>query len=145
MASQGGLSMANKNDIRWLFTAYLDDIARHAKIDYIRRQRHKDYEISTGNMPEAPVSLDEQIRQSILSSDKLLIEDPALEDAFLALSKTRQSILSYTFVQNLTPQEISAILNCQVEYVYKQKHLALQQLRKLLDKGGGPDEPGRRI
>lgn len=40
------------------------------------------------------------------------------------------------FVQELTPLEISKRMHCSVKYVYDQKYLALQKLRRLL--GGEP-------
>lgn len=48
----------------------------------------------------------------------------------------RQKVLEMLFVQELTPLEISKRMHCSVKYVYDQKYLALQKLRRLL--GGEP-------
>ena len=39
------------------FTAFMTSVVRSAKIDYIRRQRHWNREISMDVLPEAPVYL----------------------------------------------------------------------------------------
>lgn len=63
-------------------------------------------------------------------------EEEHLANAFAALPLLRQKVLEMLFVQELTPLEISKRMHCSVKYVYDQKYLALQKLRRLL--GGEP-------
>ena len=64
------------------------------------------------------------------------VEDTSKNLGFAALPLLRQKVLEMLFVQELTPLEISKRMHCSVKYVYDQKYLALQKLRRLL--GGEP-------
>lgn len=47
----------------------------------------------------------------------------------------KKEVLTMLFLLDMTPQEIAGELSCTVQYVYKQRSLALKKLREAL-KGG---------
>ena len=51
----------------------------------------------------------------------------------------RRQVLSMLFVEQLTAIEIAERLNCPVNYVYKEKHRALQKIRVTME-GDGHDK-----
>ncbi len=115
------------------FTAFMTSVVRSAKIDYIRRQRHWNREISMDVLPEAPVDLQ---WFEALSETGFDFEEERLSRAFSELPVLRQRILEMVFVKRLSAQEIAQRLNCSVKYIYNQKHAALKKLRDILLKGG---------
>jgi len=115
------------------FTAFMTSVVRSAKIDYIRRQRHWNREISMDVLPEAPVDL--QWFEALFETG-FDFEEERLSRAFSELPVLRQRILEMAFVKRLSAQEIAQRLNCSVKYIYNQKHAALKKLRDILLKGG---------
>lgn len=115
------------------FTAFMASVVRSAKIDYIRRQRHWNREISMDELPEAPVDLQ---WFEPLSETGFDFEEERLSRAFSELPVLRQRILEMAFVERLSAQKIAQRLNCSVKYIYNQKHAALKKLRDVLLKGG---------
>lgn len=115
------------------FTAFMTSVVRSAKIDYIRRQRHWNREISMDVLPEAPVDL--QWFEALFETG-FDFEEERLSRAFSELPVLRQQILEMAFVKRLSAQEIAQRLNCSVKYIYNQKHAALKKLRDILLKGG---------
>lgn len=65
-------------------------------------------------------------------------EEEKLANAFLSLPLMRQRVLEMLFIEELSAIEIAQKMNCSVKYVYDQKYLALQKLRKSL--GGETDD-----
>ena len=122
----------NPDEIRWQFTRYLTLVAKHAKIDYIRKYcKHKTKENLVAEMPVLPAHNEIQRMSSRINS-VWEIQEEQLSTAMKELPLLRQQILKYAFVDQLPADEIAAILNCSVDYVYKQKHLALKKLRDVL-------------
>ena len=79
---------------------------------------------------------EEQYSQTNSEQKSFEFEEEHLANAFASLPLFRQTVLEMLFVQELTPLEISKRMHCSVKYVYDQKYLALQKLRRLL--GGEP-------
>ena len=121
-------------DLLWRFTAYMELMVRHAKIDYLRRQTHKQREIPTEQSNLDIVA--EYDDPSPVSTDEFEFEEDKLAAAFSRLTLLRRQILTLTFVEGLSAQEVSDKLNCSIDYVYQQKHRALKALRDQLMDGG---------
>ena len=117
------------DELRARFTVYIKQVIIHAKLDYIRKKNRTSQEISLEDLDFEPaVDFEEQY--------SFEFEEEHLANAFAALPLLRQKVLEMLFVQELTPLEISKRMHCSVKYVYDQKYLALQKLRRLL--GGEP-------
>lgn len=99
--------------------------------------KHTSQEISLEDLDFEPaVDFEEQYSQTNSEQKSFEFEEEHLANAFAALPLLRQKVLEMLFVQELTPLEISKRMHCSVKYVYDQKYLALQKLRRLL--GGEP-------
>jgi RNA polymerase sigma-70 factor (ECF subfamily) len=107
------------------FTAWMDIVVKNARIDYLRRQRYKNHEVSIWPPPDAePVYI-----ENFSTDDEFEFTEDRLSEAFARLNETRRKILTMIFVDGLAAQEAADILDCSVDYVYKQKHRALKMLR----------------
>ena len=122
-------------DLLWRFTAYMELLVSHAKIDYLRRQGYKRKEVllELSDMYEVAGYEDPQPH----SRDEFDFEEERLAAAFSKLNLLRRQILTLTFVEGLSAQEVADKLNCSVDYVYLQKHRAIKTLRNQLMEGGG--------
>lgn len=121
-------------DLLWRFTAYIEKVIIHARIDYLRRSdRHKREIPLDCLMQEQEPSND---GFSPPSSNEFAFEEDRLENAFTSLNLLRQRILTLIFVEGFSAQETADRLNCSVDYVYLQKHRALKALRdQLMEEG----------
>ena len=133
MKIQGFIFDDSERELIAQFTAFMTSAVRSAKIDYIRRQRHWNWEISVDELPEVPADLP---WFDALSESSFDFEEEHLSKAFSELPILRQQILEMAFVERLTAQEIAQRLNCSVKYIYNQKHAALKKLRDVLLRGG---------
>lgn len=125
------------DELRARFTVYIKQVIIHAKLDYIRKKNRTSQEISLEDLDFEPaVDFEEQYSQTNSEQKSFEFEEEHLANAFAALPLLRQKVLEMLFVQELTPLEISKRMHCSVKYVYDQKYLALQKLRRLLG-----DEP----
>ena len=73
--------------------------------------------------------------QNVGTEGSFDFEEESLGAAFSRLSAVKREIITMLFLLDMTPHEIADKLGCTVQYVYKQKSLALKRLRDLL-KGG---------
>ena len=121
-------------DLLWRFTAYMELLVSHAKVDYLRRQRYNQREILLEQSDMDTVAGYEDPLP--ISTDEFEFEEDKLAEAFYRLTLLRRQILTLTFVEGLSAQEVADKLNCSVDYVYKQKHRALKALRDQLMDGG---------
>jgi len=122
-------------DLLWRFTAWMEWVVPHAKIDYLRKQKHRQKEVplEQSDMDEAAEYED----PLPFSSDEFQFEEERLAKAFSGLNLLRKQILTLTFVEDLPAQEVADRLGCSIDYVYLQKHRALKALRDQLMEGGG--------
>lgn len=109
-----------------------------ARLNYLKAQRRR---IDTIPLEDASIEKlcsqegEEQWIQKMRRADSLDFEEEALAAAFSQLSALKKEVLTMLFLLDMTPQEIADELFCTVQYVYKQRSLALKKLREAL-KGG---------
>ena len=122
-------------DLLWRFTAYMELLVSHARIDYLRRQRYKDREIPMGQLAaDTSASYEDPLPSS---PDEFEFNEERLANAFSKLNSLRRQLLALIFVEGLSAQEVADKLNCSVDYVYLQKHRTLKALRdQLMEEGG---------
>lgn len=129
----------NRDELRARFTVYISQVIIHAKLDYIRKEKRKTQEIYLEDLEIEPsVEFEEQYIRACSDRQSFEFEEEKLANAFSSLPLMRQRVLEMLFVEELTAIEISQKMNCSVKYVYDQKYLALQKLRKSL--GGETDD-----
>ena len=122
-------------DLLRRFTAYIEIVVRHAKIDYLRRQRHRKKEVPTGL---APLNEADGYEDPLPTNpDEFEITDERLSSAISRLNPLRRQILTLIFLEGLSAQETADKLGCSINYVYLLKHRALKTLRdQLMEEGG---------
>ena len=129
----------DRDELRARFTVYISQVIIHAKLDYIRKVKQRAQEIYLEDLKVEPsVDFEEQYERKYSNTQSFLFEEKKLANAFLTLPLMRQRILELLFIEELTAIEIAQKMNCSVKYVYDQKYLALQKLRKSL--GGEKDD-----
>ena len=118
-----------------IFTAWMERVVEHAKIDYKRRKAARDRKIKpTLQWEPKEESYIQDFR--LTPPDEFDFEEERLADCFASLPLLKRRILKLMFIEQMTPAEIAKELNCSVNYVYLQKHRALQKLKELLTEGG---------
>ena len=120
----------NKNEVVYMFTAWLEKLLHYAKLDYIRKEREKFYIISLDVLPEQYLSCEPSVK-----SGRMYFENEMLEDAFLSLTELRRKVIYMYFIEGLTSVEIAKLLNIKSENVRKIKERALSKLRNILLSG----------
>ena len=123
------------------FTAYMAQTVTTAKIDYIRRQRHRKWETPVDKLPlkDEPPSPTTERWQSGISDNEFSFAEERISNALSSLPALRRRILELAFIERLPAQEIADALGCSVKFVYDQKHAALKKLRDILMRGGELD------
>jgi len=126
------------DDLRNIFSAYMQKVVVHAKIDYIRKKKaqHPAQEIG---LTEVAEPFYEQDFRSASSSD-FDFEEQRLADSFVSLPLMRRQILTLLFVQRLTAMEVAEELGCSLDFVYSNKRRALQKLKEQLQEEGEHDD-----
>lgn len=129
------------DELRARFTVYIERVILHARLDYIRKKRKNPQEISLEELDFEPeTTFERQYAIQRKPMDGFSFEEEKLAHAFSSLPLMRQKVLEMLFVENLSPIEISRRLHCSVKYVYDQRYLALQKLRRILKEGGSNDK-----
>jgi len=126
------------DDLRNQFTAFMQKVVYHAKVDYIRRKKAK-RPFAQVVSAEAPELTYEQDFHSASDAD-FDFEEQRLADSFASLPLIRKQILKLLFVEGLTAMEVAKELGCSLDYVYSNKRRALQKLRDQLQEGDDYDE-----
>jgi len=126
------------DDLRNRFTAYMQKVVYHAKVDYMRRKKAQ-YPRAEIDAAEAP-SLSYEQDYRLASDAEFDFEEQRLADSFASLPLIRKQILKLLFVEGLTAMEVAEELGCSLDYVYTNKRRALQKLRDQLEEGGENDE-----
>jgi len=127
--------------IRGRFTAYMEKVVYHAKIDYVRKHTKQIQTVSLEEVSPMMSMYEYDWQLGLAIPNEFNFAEQKLSNAFSDLPILRQQILKLIFIQGLSAQEVALKMNCSVEYVYKQKHLALKRLRdKLISGRGACDE-----
>jgi RNA polymerase sigma factor (sigma-70 family) len=127
----------DNDDLRNIFSAWMEKVISHAKIDYLRRRestRKREPTQYLSDYPEPGYEPDFRI----VPADEFDFEEERLAESFAKLPLMRRRILTLLFVEGFSAEEIADKLNCSRDYVYKSKLRALKTLRYLLE-GGGDD------
>lgn len=128
-----------RDELRARFTVYISQVIIHAKLDYIRQLKRRAQEIYLEDLEMEPsVDFEEQYVQAYSNRQSFEFEEEKLSNTFSSLPLMRQRVLEMLFIEELSAIEIAQKMNCSVKYVYDQKYLALQKLRKSL--GGETDD-----
>jgi len=128
----------NNDDLRNQFTAYMQKVVYHAKVDYIRRRKTQRPGSDVDSAKASELSYEQDFR--LASNADFDFEEQRLADNFASLPLIRRQILKLLFVQGLTAMEVAEELGCSLDYVYSNKRRALQKLRDQLQKGDEHDE-----
>lgn len=121
----------DRDELRARFTVYISQVIIHAKLDYIRKVKQRAQEIYLEDLEIEPyVDFEEQYVKAYSNTQSFEFEEEKLANAFLSLPLMRQRVLEMLFIEELSAIEIAQKMNCSVKYVYDQKYLALQKLRK---------------
>jgi len=126
------------DDLRNVFTAYIQKVIRNAKVDYIRRKAAQiKMEAKLGSLERRELSYEQDF--NLGPQDGFSFGNGYLADDFASLSPTQQQILTLLIVQGYSPTEVAKMLNRPVSYVYDQKRYALHKLREQME-GGEEDD-----
>lgn len=127
-----------RDELRARFTKWMEVTIYRARLNYIKAQsRH----LTTMSLEDAQKDqlycreAETPWMQNVGAEDSFDFEEESLAAAFSRLSAVKREIITMLFLLNMTPHEIADKLGCTVQYVYKQKSLALKRLRDLM-KGG---------
>ena len=126
------------DDLRNQFTAYMQKVVYHAKVDYIRRRKAQFPNNEVISAEESEPSYEQDFRT--ISEADFDFEEQRLADSFASLPLMRRQILKLLFVQGLTAMEVAEELGCSLDYVYSSKRRALRKLRDQLQEGGEFDD-----
>ena len=126
------------DDLRNQFTAYMQKVVYHAKVDYIRRKKVHHSNAGADAATASELSYEQDFR--LASDADFDFEEQRLADSFASLPLIRKQILKLLFVQGLTAMEVAEELGCSLDYVYSNKRRALEKLRDQMQEGGEHDE-----
>ena len=119
------------NEIRAMYTAYIGRVAGYARQEYLRTLSHRSQEIPLEELPEDTLSL----VQDRPFPDEFEFAEDRLSQAANDLPLLRRQMLALAFVEQLSAPEIAERLGCSVNYVYKQKCLALRKMKDAMEDG----------
>lgn len=128
--SQQNKGSLTDDDIRWIFTRFIDRVAYRARLDYLEYVGRRRIELPFNALEENMVDLNAE--KVLYANDGLHFEYTYLEKAFEGLTVVQRQILSMTFSDRLPAFEIAARLNKNIQFVYKQKHYALKRLKEAI-------------
>lgn len=127
------------------FTAYLEKVITHAKIDYLRymeklngREELAEDMSNIVEHGELPSMSDDFLFEAIRA---VTLEQIATGDdlyaAILTLSPLEKEVLFHTYVEDMPPKEAAQLMGLSVVWVRQVKNRALDKLRKaMMEKGG---------
>ena len=115
-------------------------VVNSGRVDYLRRQKHWHNEITVDEIPLTRDSVYEDPLPRSAPANEFDFEERRLSDELAKLKLQRRRILTLSFIEDLTAQEVADRLNLTTKYVYSQKHKTLKKLRDQLMEGGGYSE-----
>ncbi len=128
----------DRDELRGRFTKWMEVTVYRARLNYLKALRRRVDTIPLEDVPiEKLCSLEgeKQWMREMRRADSLDFEEETLAATFSQLPALKKEVLTMLFLLDMTPQEITDGLSCTVQYVYKQRSLALKKLREAL-KGG---------
>lgn len=132
-----------RDELRARFTKWMEVLLYRARVDYLRKEAKNQRICYMEEIPEEYLVEEQSEKEwfrKLIEKDGFDFTEEKLADAFHSMLASRQDILRMLFVEERTPKEIAAKKNCSLQYVYKQREQALNNLRKTLRKGGADDE-----
>ena len=96
-----------ENEVVYMFTAWLEKLLHHSKLDYIKMLKKRGDFISIYCIPEYYLSYEPKTRSLIYH-----FENEELEIALLSLSEQRRQVLYLYFIEGLSYDEIARKLYC---------------------------------
>jgi len=114
-----------------MYTVYIQRVTDFARREYLRSLRYRSWETSLDDLPENKSPQAEEPR----FANELAFGEDRLSRAVSEMPLLRRQVLILLFMEQLSAQEIAARLGCSVNYVYKQKHLALQKIKEVMNNG----------
>lgn len=117
-----------RDELRGRFTRFLEVTVRNARVDYLRKQSRQAPTVPLDSIPESQLKYTDHVPPD----DGFDFDDERLYRAFNELPSIRRRILTLLFVCELKPPEAAELLGCPVEYIYKQRSLAIKRLRQML-------------
>lgn len=131
-----------RDELKARFTAWLEAVVKHAKVDYVRKYKQSAETISLESVPEEFLLSEESEEKWIRAFRKPSpydFEEARLTKAFLELPLKRRKVMELLFLEDLSEAETAKRLNCSVQYVRNQRCIALKKLRSSLTEGGDDD------
>jgi RNA polymerase sigma-70 factor, ECF subfamily len=102
------------------FRAWMYQIARNARLDYLRRHRAETSWEPEMSPAVVPVDATQQSQETAL-----------LHSALMQISEEKREVLVLSRFQDLKYEEIAQLLGCEVNTVKTKVHRALQELRQV--------------
>lgn len=124
--------IAQTDELRIRFTAWITLVVQRAKIDYIRQHNRQPRSVPLDSITEDEFCSVDNFNNAIESAEGFEFDDENVAVAFSALSLMRQKILTLMFVQGKTAEQVAVILGCSTKHVFNEKSLALKQIRERL-------------
>ena len=119
------------------FTNWVDTLARRAKYDYIENESKHISHACIDEVPEDALRAEEvEISYTFTAGEgRFEFEAEWLMKAFDELSKTHKRLLELLYVEEKTPHEVAALLDCTVENIYNQRSKAFKIIKKIRREG----------
>jgi len=120
------------DEVRAMYTAYIERVARFARQEYLRTLQYRSREVPLEDLPneELPQAEDRYF------PDEFAFAELRLSQTVNDLPLLRRQVLSMLFVEQLTAPEIAERLGCPISYIYKEKHRALKKIRDVMEGNG---------
>jgi len=114
------------DEVRAMYTAYIERVAGFARKEYLRTLSHRPKEVSLEEQSEEILALVEDR----YFPDEFDFAEERLSRAMNDMALLRRQVLVLACLQGLPAREIAERLGCTVGYVYKEKHFALRGLKE---------------
>ncbi|ANU53012.1 sigma-70 family RNA polymerase sigma factor [Acutalibacter muris] len=119
-----------RDELRARFTKWMEVTVYRARLNYLKEQSRR---VDTVPLEEAP--MDKLSCQDMPTGESFDFAEEHLAEAFAQLPAAKKRIITMLFLLDMLPEEIAGELGCTVQYVYKQKSLAIKRLREALEGG----------
>ena len=117
------------DEIRAMYTAYIERVAGFARKEYLRTLSHRSQEVFLEDQSEEILALVEDR----YFPDEFELAESRLSQTISELPLLRRQIISMLFMEQLSAPEIAERLGCSVSYVYNEKHRALRKIRNMME------------
>ena len=117
------------DEIRAMYTTYIERVAGFARKEYLRTLSHRSQEVFLEDQSEEILALVEDR----YFPDEFDLAENRLSQTISELPLLRRQIISMLFMEQLSAPEIAERLGCSVSYVYNEKHRALRKIRNMME------------